>query len=265
MELLFTKMSWYSQLRRTIFSWWAPGALRLWLWASTMARIRLRNHRWLPVASIILRPFVVGTLAKKLFFFWKLLQDSQQSFSTQRSYITHRICLGFRFQSWEEEVYSQVTGWHIPFTKGIHNRVLQTSVQNEMAVSMHLNSPLDRIMEISGYLLSFRNLLAHCSTSSPQHWKRPSSCKKQKVPCKLPWLFPSESVRFQEQLGHQKRCRDEGGWRDDRCHLKNPQHDQGWHQPNPTKPWAPALRSTLHLPKASTLTHLGMLETPAWW
>ena len=43
-------------------------------------------------------------------------------------------------------------------------------------------------------------------------------------------------------------------------------NDQGWHQLNATKPRAPALRSTLHLPKASTLTHLGWcLETPAWW
>lgn len=160
--LLFAKMLWYSQLRRTIFSWWAPGALRLWLCASTMARIRLsffkkktRNHRWLPVASMILRPFVDGTLAKKLFFFWKLLQDSQQSFSTQRSYITHRICLGFGFhKAGKKKSTARSPDDTYSLQKKFATGYFKPAYKMRWLYGSTYASQLNRIMEISGYLLS---------------------------------------------------------------------------------------------------------------
>lgn len=113
-------------------------------------------------------------------------------------------------------------------------RVLQTSVQNEVAVRMPLNSIRWRYQDTC-----FRNLLALYFFTPAM--ETPEQLQLQKVQCKLPWLFPSESVRFQEQLGHQKRCRDEAGWRDDRCHLKNPPQtttkaDTNQTQPNPGPP-----------------------------
>lgn len=267
--LLFAKMLWYSQLRRTIFSWWAPGALRLWLCASTMARIRLsffkkktRNHRWLPVASMILRPFVDGTLAKKLFFFWKLLQDSQQSFSTQRSYITHRICLGCGFHKAgkkkstarsPDDTYSLQKGFATGYFKPAYKmRWLYVCISTQSD---------NGDIRIPAFVTFLRTaLLLHPSNGNARAVAKSAVQVAMTVSfrvCEIPrTAWPPKTLPGWSRLT---------GWSlpPEKSTANN---DQGWHQPNPTKPRAPALRSTLHLPKASTLTHLGWcLETPAWW
>ena len=171
---------------------------------------------------------------------------------------------GFRIpQSWEEEVYRQVTGWHIPFTKGIRNRVLYFKPAYKMrwryvCISTQSDNGDIRIPAFVTFLRTA--LLLHPSNGNARAVAKSAVQVAMTVSfrvCEIPrTAWPPKTLPGWSRLT---------GWSlpPEKSTANN---DQGWHQPNPTKPRAPALRSTLHLPKASTLTHLGWcLETPAWW